>query len=110
MAEIEFWRDRNASLSALFEQLNLPIVHIIVKILSKAQPPIFTPLDFQLQELNKFYTEAKDNIKFLSTLERHFKNIITGSLGSVQVNWALEKILTGYKFIYFSLGFVTFAS
>lgn len=84
MAEIEFWRDRNASLSALFEQLNLPIVHIIVKILSKAQPPIFTPLDFQLQELNKFYTEAKDNIKFLSTLERHFKNIITGSLGSVQ--------------------------
>ncbi|KAJ3328734.1 Dynein heavy chain 10, axonemal, partial [Blyttiomyces sp. JEL0837] len=84
LAEIDFWRDRNASLSTLYEQLNLPIVHKIVQILGKAQASIHTSLEFQLQELNKFYAEAKDNIKFLSTLERHFKNIITGSLTSVQ--------------------------
>ncbi|TPX63919.1 hypothetical protein SpCBS45565_g06282 [Spizellomyces sp. 'palustris'] len=84
LAEIEFWRDRNASLSTLYEQLNLPIVHSIVQILTKAQSPVSSSLEFQLGELNKFYTEAKDNVKFLSTLERHFKNIITGSLNSVQ--------------------------
>ncbi|TPX78384.1 hypothetical protein CcCBS67573_g00352 [Chytriomyces confervae] len=84
LAEIEFWRDRNASLSTLYEQLNLPIVKTLVQILSKAAAPISPSLDFQLQELNKYYTEAKDNVKFLSTLERHFKNIVVGSLGSVQ--------------------------
>ncbi|KAJ3018931.1 Dynein heavy chain 10, axonemal [Thoreauomyces humboldtii] len=84
LGEIEFWRDRNASLSTLHEQLNLPIVHKIQQILTKAQSPASSTLDFQLQELTKFYTEAKDNVKFLSTLERHFKNIVTGSLSSVQ--------------------------
>ncbi|KAJ3134855.1 Dynein heavy chain 10, axonemal [Physocladia obscura] len=84
LAEIEFWRDRSACLSTLYEQLNLPIVKILVQILAKASSPISPSLDFQLQELNKVYTEAKDNVKFLSTLERHFKNIVTGSLGSVQ--------------------------
>ncbi|KAI8814786.1 dynein heavy chain and region D6 of dynein motor-domain-containing protein [Cladochytrium replicatum] len=96
-AEVEFWRDRNAQLSTLYEQLSLPIVHTIVQILNHAghqhqsfQAPILgqsvlaSSLEFQLAELNKFYTEAKDNVKFLSTLERHFKNIVTGSLQSIQ--------------------------
>ncbi|KAI8922930.1 hypothetical protein BC831DRAFT_55734 [Entophlyctis helioformis] len=84
LAEIEFWRDRSASLSTLYEQLNLPIVHKIVQILNRAQVPCSSSLEFQLAELNKIYTEAKDNVKFLSTLERHFKNIVIGSLSSVQ--------------------------
>lgn len=84
LAEIDFWRDRNASLSTLHEQLNLPIVHTIIRVLTKAQSPSSSSLEFQLGELTKFYTEAKDNVKFLSTLERHFKNIVTGSLSSVQ--------------------------
>nr|KAJ3423035.1 Dynein heavy chain 10, axonemal [Polyrhizophydium stewartii] len=84
LAEIEFWRDRSASLSTLYEQLNLPIVHKIVQILNRAQVACSSSLEFQLAELNKIYTEAKDNVKFLSTLERHFKNIVIGSLGSIQ--------------------------
>ncbi|KAJ3349859.1 Dynein heavy chain 10, axonemal [Entophlyctis luteolus] len=84
IAEIEFWRDRTASLSTIYEQLNLPIVKTLVQILSKASAPVCPSLEFQLLELNKVYTEAKDNVKFLSTLERHFKNIVIGSLTSVQ--------------------------
>ncbi|KAJ3114591.1 Dynein heavy chain 10, axonemal [Phlyctochytrium bullatum] len=91
LAEVEFWRDRNASLSTLYEQLNLPFVHSLVKILAKAQVPCAPALEFQLAELNKFYTEAKDNVKFLSTLERHFKNIITGSLASVQTYFQVRE-------------------
>lgn len=30
-------------------------------------------------ELNKYYVEAKDNVRFLSTLERHFKNVTYGA-------------------------------
>ena len=51
--------------------------------MNKSQIPCSSSLEFQLSELTKSYTEAKDNVKFLSTLERHFKNIVTGSLVSV---------------------------
>ncbi|KAJ1332384.1 hypothetical protein BSLG_008688 [Batrachochytrium salamandrivorans] len=84
LAEIEFWRDRSASLSTLYEQLNLPAVHKIEQILNAAQVSCLSSLEFQLSELDKIYTEAKDNVKFLSTLERHFKNIVIGTLGSIQ--------------------------
>ncbi len=84
MAEIEFWRDRSSSLSTLYEQLNLPIVHKIVQTLNLAQAQSSVALEFQLSELNKYYAEAKDNVKFLSTLERHFKNLVIGSLTSVE--------------------------
>ena len=84
LAEIEFWKDRSSSLSTLYEQLNLPIVHKIVQTLNIAHAATSTPLEFQLSELNKFYAEAKDNVKFLSTLERHFKHLVIGSLSSVE--------------------------
>lgn len=34
-------------------------------------------------ELTKLYTEAKDNVKFLTTLERHFKIIANGDLTAI---------------------------
>ena len=30
-------------------------------------------------EMTKYYVEAKDNVRFLSTLERHFKNLTLGN-------------------------------
>ena len=36
-------------------------------------------------DLNKYYVEAKDNVRFLSTLERHFKNITHGLTFQVPV-------------------------
>ena len=35
---------------------------------------------YHFSELTKLYVEAKDNVKFLTTLDRHFKNIATGNL------------------------------
>jgi len=87
MAEIEFWRNRNSSVSALFEQLNISLVRKIIDILNSTGSPITADFEFQYNELNKLYTEAKDNVKFLSTLERHFKGIIVGSLSSVTVSY-----------------------
>jgi dynein heavy chain len=37
----------------------------------------------QLSELTKLATEARDNVKFLTTLERHFKNIASGPLNGI---------------------------
>lgn len=83
LAEIEFWRDRNASLSTVYEQINQPNFQHIVKILAQAQLASAATLEFQMAEITKYYLEANDNVKFLSTLERHFKNIVLGSLQSV---------------------------
>ncbi|CAG5126036.1 unnamed protein product, partial [Candidula unifasciata] len=75
LAEIDYWRERNAALSALLEQLKMPKVAHMIDIHIAADG------DFEdLQsELNKYYIEAKDNVRFLSTLERHFKNVTYGA-------------------------------
>ena len=84
MAEITFWRDRNAALSALYEQLNMDRVKDMIKVMELAVN--VNAMDLfkkHLQDLLKLYTEAKDNVKFLTTLERHFKNLSTGNLTTI---------------------------
>jgi dynein heavy chain len=98
MAEIEFWRDRHFSLSALYEKLNSPLVSAIFRVLERAQTTIFHNLEYHLSELHKFHAEAKDNVKFLGTLERHFKNIITGTLSSVQD--ALPSLMNAVRMVW----------
>ena len=67
LAEIDYWRERNASLSALYEQLKLPRVKQFLELFQHVDSSI----EYFRQDLNKYYTEAKDNVRFLSTLERH---------------------------------------
>eukprot|EP00762_Andalucia_godoyi_P000035 ANDGO_02235.mRNA.1 Dynein-1-alpha heavy chain len=85
LAEIEYWRERNASFSALYEQLNLPSVKKIIQVLEneKGDTSMLPGFKDQYAELNKLYMEAKDNVKFLTTLERHFKNLSVGNLGTI---------------------------
>ncbi|CAD5121743.1 DgyrCDS10220 [Dimorphilus gyrociliatus] len=71
MAEIEYWRERYSALNNLHEQLNVQDVKNILTILNYKDKTIGTIKE----ELSKFYTEAKDNVRFLSTLDRHFKNL-----------------------------------
>ena len=80
LAEIDYWRERNAALSALFEQLKLPKVKQLLEIFNHTDNSI----EYLRQDLNKYYTEAKDNVRFLSTLERHFKNITHGATFQVK--------------------------
>ncbi|TPX37396.1 hypothetical protein SeMB42_g06902, partial [Synchytrium endobioticum] len=84
LAEIEYWRTRSVNLCTLFEQLSSPEARAIQQVLVKAAAPVNAVLEFQLGELNKNCAEARDNVRFLGTLERHFKNILVGSLQSVQ--------------------------
>ncbi|KAE8635010.1 hypothetical protein XENTR_v10002490 [Xenopus tropicalis] len=83
LAEIDFWRERNATLSALSEQLKLPLVKKILSVLSIADPGVVQNLELTVNELAKYHVEAADNVRFLSTLERHFKNLAHGTGFSV---------------------------
>lgn len=79
LAEIDFWRERNATLSAITEQLKLPTVNKVVAILTNVHSESLASFEYHRAELTKYYTEAKDNVRFLSTLERHFKNLAHGA-------------------------------
>ncbi|XP_021370512.1 dynein heavy chain 10, axonemal-like isoform X1 [Mizuhopecten yessoensis] len=81
LAEIDFWRERNAALSALTEQLKIPKVAQMLEVYSHVE----NDFDDIKVELNKLYVEAKDNVRFLSTLERHFKNITHGATFQVVI-------------------------
>ena len=86
LAEVDFWKERNTALSALYEQLQVPAVHTILAILQAAGSPIPSTFEITRGELNKLYVEAKDNVKFLGTLERHFKNLTHGASFAVVID------------------------
>ncbi|NXQ69921.1 DYH10 protein, partial [Quiscalus mexicanus] len=78
LAEINLWRENNAALRALTEQMKLPEVQKVLEILQEAEPEFTGDLQIVLSDLKKHHMEAQDNAKFLSTLERHLKNLSTG--------------------------------
>ncbi|NXT57793.1 DYH10 protein, partial [Pluvianellus socialis] len=79
LAEVDLWRERNDALSALTEQTKLPEVQKVLEILQEAESEHIGDLQMVLSDLRKHHVEALDNIKFLSTLERHLKNLIYGT-------------------------------
>ena len=83
LAEIDFWRERNAALSALYEQLKLPRVQDFLDIFALEDEQ---PFEILKHDLNKVYLEAKDNVRFLGTLERHFKNITYGTTFQIVID------------------------
>lgn len=54
--------------------------------------------EFQHTQLSKLYIEAKDNVKFLSTLERYFKNLIFGSL-SLMIE-TIPSLMNGLRMVW----------
>ncbi|NXX13494.1 DYH10 protein, partial [Podargus strigoides] len=79
LAEVEFWRERNDSLSALTEQTKLPEVQKVLEILQEAESEHIEDLQVVISDLRKHHVEALNNTKYLSTLERHLKNLTYGT-------------------------------
>ncbi|NXG95077.1 DYH10 protein, partial [Stercorarius parasiticus] len=79
LAEVNLWHERNDTLSALTEQTKLPEVQKVLAILQEAESKHAGDLQIVLRDLRKRHVEALDNVKFLSTLERHLKNLTYGT-------------------------------
>ncbi|XP_069475795.1 dynein axonemal heavy chain 10 [Ambystoma mexicanum] len=79
LPEIDFWRERSAILCALSEQLKLPPVKKVLDVIVNIDPVVIQNLELIVAELTKYHLEAADNVRFLSTLERHFKNLTHGT-------------------------------
>jgi dynein heavy chain len=88
LGEIEYWKRKYSALSGLYEQLmNHPKVKLILHIAKETDCGSFqTTLKPKVDELKKKYLIAKDNVKFLGTLDRHFRIIhnVTPESGTLQ--------------------------
>ncbi|XP_021268215.1 dynein heavy chain 10, axonemal isoform X2 [Numida meleagris] len=79
LAEIDLWCVRNAVLSDLNEQTKLPEVKKVLAILQEAESEHIIDLQIVLNDLSEHCVEALDNVRFLSTLEHHLKNLTHGT-------------------------------
>ncbi|NXG08210.1 DYH10 protein, partial [Sakesphorus luctuosus] len=98
-AEIELWRDKNATLSALTEQTKLPEVQKVLKILQQAESKCVGDLQTVLSDLKNYHVEALDNVKFLSSLERHLQNLAHGPGSDVVLN-TIPSLLNALRMVW----------
>lgn len=97
LSEIEYWRDRSTSLSAIYEQLTTPKVRQMLEVLRVMDNVHLRKYHENFSALSKVYLEAKDNVKFLSTLERHFKHIEKGTFNTILDN--MPSLLNGLRMV-----------
>ena len=99
LAEIDFWKERNSALSTLYEQLKSTTIQNMLAVLKAAHVPSYSNFEYHRTELNKYYLEAKDNVKFLSTLERHLKNIAHGANFAIVVD-TLPSLMNSLRMVW----------
>ncbi|CAH8588474.1 Dynein heavy chain 10, axonemal [Schistosoma haematobium] len=73
---IDYWRDRNLILGTLIEQLKRSNVIRFYHLHQILENDTYNAL---FSETNSLYVQARDNVKFLSLLERHFKTLTFGN-------------------------------
>lgn len=99
LAEIAYWRERNVALSGVHEQLHAPaVVGLLNRLRGQDSGGLVAEFTSLTSELRKHHSEAKDNVKFLSTLERHFKVVHTGSFE--QIKEALPSMLNAIRMVW----------
>jgi len=98
--ELEFWADRASTLTTVVEQLDRPAVRGTHRLVIEMPNNMVTEeFDRHLTELRKLSIEAKDNVKFLSTLERHFKYLAPSS-SCAQVQDKLPSMMNALRMVW----------
>lgn len=75
VSEIELWRQKAATIGTLYENMFTPDFKTIVQILEKVSNDEVKLFQQLRQDVSKACLEARDNTRFLQTLERHFKQL-----------------------------------
>ncbi|XP_067133160.1 dynein axonemal heavy chain 10-like, partial [Centruroides vittatus] len=99
LVEIEIWRERQAGLSAIVEQLKHKEVIQVQEVLKLAKSFVLSNFLDDCEKLESHLKEAHDNVRFLSTLEKCFQNLTPGT----PLNIALETIpvlINGLKMLW----------
>jgi dynein heavy chain len=76
LPEYDYWQERESGLRILVEQLKSTNVVHIFEILHEGRSDIGERVMLYKDDLLMYYVLARDNVKFLSTILRHFKVIM----------------------------------
>lgn len=98
LGEIDFWRERSASLSALYEQIGIPRVQQMIQVMKIVDSPQLGSFNFHFGELSKIFLEAKDNVKFLTTVERHFRHMSEGNFQTILDS--MQSMMNGLRMVW----------
>eukprot|EP00920_Eleutheroschizon_duboscqi_P000635 GHVT01001786.1.p1 GENE.GHVT01001786.1~~GHVT01001786.1.p1 ORF type:complete len:2279 (-),score=271.40 GHVT01001786.1:1123-7959(-) len=100
MAELEYWRNRSSTLSGWYERMSLPGLLSYVDWLAEVTGNSNAVEVFRtaVTKLEALHQEAQENIKFLNTLERHFKNLKSGPVEMIPE--ALLSLLEAMRLIW----------
>ncbi|CAL6054637.1 Dynein_heavy chain [Hexamita inflata] len=102
ISEIELWRQKSAIIGTLYENMFTPDFKLIVQIIEKVQNDETKVFQQLRQEVSKCCLEARDNTRFLQTLERHFKllarspvntltDVITSLYSAIRMVWTISR-------------------
>ena len=100
--EIEFWHNRTIDLSGISNQLVKPEVQNIIEVLQIAKSSYLSPFQTLSKSIQQGTSEAKDNLKFLKTLEDSCNRLVTASppeipdilkemLSLIRMIWSLSR-------------------
>ena len=98
LGEIDFWRERSASLSALYEQIGMYRLQQMIQVMNIADSPQLGSFNFHFGELSKIFLEAKDNVKFLTTVERHFRHMSEGNFQTILDS--MQSMMNGLRMVW----------
>lgn len=99
LAEIEFWRDRNVTLSTLHEQLRHNTIQHISRVLTSLNSSVCPTLNTCIADVSKYFLEADDNVKFLNTLERHLKGLSFAPLA--MITESLPSLMNAIRMVFY---------
>ncbi|OHT09327.1 Dynein heavy chain family protein [Tritrichomonas foetus] len=70
-AEMDYWRERMSIFSSLVDSLKGDEMHTVISVLKAAKHPVLTLWNDLDCKITESANEAKDNVKFLSSLEKY---------------------------------------
>ncbi|XP_022902554.2 dynein axonemal heavy chain 10 [Onthophagus taurus] len=97
--EYDYWRERESGLSTITEQLKKPRSVRICRLLEMANSNIISGFDYYKDDLKKVYSQARDNVKFLSTVLRYFK-IVAYCTDFIKVTESIPLLMEGLQMIW----------
>lgn len=99
LAELELWRRRAEAYASVEEQLGVPVVRAAVKVVELGSLDASLSASFQnaVGELARAALDARDNCRFLATLERHLRALDAGSLQAAVD--ALQPLLNALRMV-----------
>lgn len=97
-SELAFWRDRMAKLNSVLEQQKAPDCALVLDTCAAARSPALPAWRATEGRLTEAVGEAKDNVKYLTTLEKSFEPLYREA--PLQVLDALPALLNNVKMLH----------